>query len=70
MKRVFAFLSLLTILFFSSCERCMECSYTQLDGELFITEKCGNKDDVEAFENEMEEEAYEHRERPECSVYK
>jgi hypothetical protein len=47
----------------------MECSYTQLDGEVIISEKCGNSEDLESFENEMEEDAYEHREHPSCTTY-
>lgn len=69
MKRVALLFSLFTAVFFSSCERCMECSYTQLDGEVIISEKCGNSEDLESFENEMEEDAYEHREHPSCTTY-
>lgn len=70
MKLKFIFPIALIALMFASCEKCMECTYVQLDGTLVSQEKCGNKDEIEAFENEVEDEAYEHREHPECSHYK
>lgn len=52
----------------TSCETCVTCSYTTLDGiEVVSEELCGNKDETNALVKEYEDSALVHRSAYHCN---
>ena len=69
MKIIFA---ALVLLFFASCERCIECSYTYDDAQYDSVHRfeygefCGTAEERENFEQSVEEDASEFDGQVEC----
>ena len=67
LKNILAVILIAVISLFSSCKKCMECSYKTLDGVIIEEEKCGTSDELADFEAALQIESNKHRNPVNCS---
>lgn len=67
LKHTFLALATLILLVFSSCKKCMECSYKSLEGKVVIEQQCGNSDEISDFEKRVRLESNEQRDPAKCN---